>query len=248
MKWNFLYQITAASRTPDKGVPLPDPRSLCYLSPTEFFEPPPPEQNSWVRHCLPPSLHPPLPPFLVISTWPSYLLDLNTRIIFGENYRSWILHYVIPSSPLLLRSSYGSNMFLSTLFADVFSLYSSLNVRDQISHHTKQKAMLQSCRFWSLYFWIANWKTKGSAPRMRANIPRVQSAPSSFMNELFTFCDCSQTFELRHSFKNVLPLSMLWRSPVFCLPVMNIYWIFSTFVTRPVSFLVSKKGDNFFSS
>ena len=34
MKWNFLYQITAASRT----------RNLCPLSSTEFVEPPPPKK------------------------------------------------------------------------------------------------------------------------------------------------------------------------------------------------------------
>ena len=32
-----------------RGLPPPDPRSLCPLSSTEFVEPPP-EQNSWVRH------------------------------------------------------------------------------------------------------------------------------------------------------------------------------------------------------
>ena len=32
------------------GLPLPDPRSLCPLSSTEFVEPPP-EKKSWVRHC-----------------------------------------------------------------------------------------------------------------------------------------------------------------------------------------------------
>ena len=30
--------------------------------------------------------------------------------------------------------------------------------------HTKQQTTLQSCVFWSLYFWIANWKTKDPAP------------------------------------------------------------------------------------
>jgi len=34
-----------------RGLPLPDPRSLCRLSSTEFVEPPS-EQNSWVRHCM----------------------------------------------------------------------------------------------------------------------------------------------------------------------------------------------------
>jgi len=51
MKLNFLYQITAASRTPEEGATAPpDPRSLCPLSSTEFVEPPTREQNSWVRH------------------------------------------------------------------------------------------------------------------------------------------------------------------------------------------------------
>jgi len=49
MKWNFLYQITAASRTPDKGATAP--KSPFCLSSTEFVEPPPSEQNSWVPHC-----------------------------------------------------------------------------------------------------------------------------------------------------------------------------------------------------
>ena len=40
MNCNFLYQITAASRTPDYGLPPPDPRSVCPLSSTEFVEPP----------------------------------------------------------------------------------------------------------------------------------------------------------------------------------------------------------------
>jgi len=34
------------------GLPPPDPYSLCPLSSNEFFEQPPPaEQNFWVRHC-----------------------------------------------------------------------------------------------------------------------------------------------------------------------------------------------------
>ena len=55
MKWNFLYQITAASRTPDYGATVPRSRSLCPLSSTEFVKPPPPpppppNKISWVRH------------------------------------------------------------------------------------------------------------------------------------------------------------------------------------------------------
>ena len=42
-----------------RGLPPPDPHSLCPLFSNEFVEPPP-EKNSWVRHCshmLPASVH-----------------------------------------------------------------------------------------------------------------------------------------------------------------------------------------------
>ena len=45
MKRNFLYQITAASRTLTKGLPPPDPRPLCPLSSTEFVDTPPPKKK-----------------------------------------------------------------------------------------------------------------------------------------------------------------------------------------------------------
>jgi hypothetical protein len=41
MKRNFLYQITAASRTPDQGATAP--RSPFSLTSTEFVEPPLPQ-------------------------------------------------------------------------------------------------------------------------------------------------------------------------------------------------------------
>jgi len=47
MKWNFLYQITAASRIPDQGAT--GPRSQFSVL-NWNVEPPNPEQNSWERH------------------------------------------------------------------------------------------------------------------------------------------------------------------------------------------------------
>jgi hypothetical protein len=53
MKWNFLYQITAASRTSDERTTAPrSPSSLSSVL-NSICWPPPPEQNSWVRHCRP---------------------------------------------------------------------------------------------------------------------------------------------------------------------------------------------------
>jgi len=45
MKWNFLYEITAASRTPDYHPQIPFLSVLNWICWT-----PPPKQNSWVRH------------------------------------------------------------------------------------------------------------------------------------------------------------------------------------------------------
>ena len=62
------------------------------------------------------------------------LLDLITRIVFGEEYRSFgsSLYSFIhsPVTPSLL----GPNIFLNALFSNTLSLRSSLDVSDQESH------------------------------------------------------------------------------------------------------------------
>ena len=65
------------------------------------------------------------------------LLDLITQIISGEQYRS--LRSSLCSllySPVIM-FLLGPNSLLSTLFSNPFSLYSSLNVSDQVSHPYK---------------------------------------------------------------------------------------------------------------
>jgi len=70
------------------------------------------------------------------------LLDLITRIILGEQYRSLnsslcgFLHSPVTSSLL------GPNILLSTLFSDTLSLRSSLNVSDQVSHPYKTRGKI----------------------------------------------------------------------------------------------------------
>jgi hypothetical protein len=73
------------------------------------------------------------------ATCPAQLIFLNliTRIIFGEEYRSLIsslcsfLHSLVTSSLL------GPNNLLSTLFSNTLSLRSSLNVSEHVSHPYK---------------------------------------------------------------------------------------------------------------
>jgi len=73
------------------------------------------------------------------------LLDLTTRTIFGEEYRSFssslcsFLYSTVTSSVL------GPNIFLNALFANTFNLSSSLNVSDQVSHPYKMTGLTTWC-------------------------------------------------------------------------------------------------------
>ena len=105
--------------------------------------------------------------FNIRATCPSHLSypHLITRIISGEEYRTYssllcsLLHSLITSSLL------GPNIPLSILFSKTLSLLSSLNVNDQVSHPYKTTGriiVLYILIF--IHFWTTNWKTKDSTP------------------------------------------------------------------------------------
>jgi len=73
--------------------------------------------------------------------------------------------------------------------------------------HTKQQATLQFCI--SLYFWIANWKTKDSAPN------DSKHSPNSVCSEFLRKCN----FDFLGVFPNV------WTSP----PIQRNYYLSSCF-------------------
>jgi hypothetical protein len=64
---------------------------------------------------------------------PSILLDLIILIIFGEKCKFWSFSLCSFLQSHVTSSLFGPNV-LNNLFSNTLSLYSSLNIRDQVSH------------------------------------------------------------------------------------------------------------------
>ena len=90
-------------------------------------------------------------PTYVLHAHTSYC-SWNTRIKFGEFYKSWsyslcsFLHSLVTSSLL------GPNILLSTPFSDALKPRSSLNVSSQVPHPFKIRSKKHSSKFvWIFY-------------------------------------------------------------------------------------------------
>jgi len=90
------------------------------------------------------------------------LLDFITWKILGEEYRTLSSSLCIFVHSLVTVFLLGLNILLNTLFSDTFSLHSSFNVSDQVSHPCKATGKIIVLYILIFKFWIANWKTKDS--------------------------------------------------------------------------------------
>jgi hypothetical protein len=115
----------------------------------------------------------------------------------------------LPDNPFLLHP----NILLRTLFSVTFSLFSSLNVRDQISYPYKsvsKKIVLYYC---CLYFLGRRWKDRNS-DLLVANISQNLS-PFNFLMNAILICYCySQILGLCDNCKAFISYFIQWLRPV----------------------------------
>jgi hypothetical protein len=112
-------------------------------------------------------------PLPIRAAWPAHrtLLYLITRLIFGEEYRSWssslcsFLH-----SPLTSYLS-GPNVPLNTIFSDNLSLRSSLNVSDQVSHPCKTTGKIVILCILNFIYLDSKLEEKGSCTEWAPAFP-----------------------------------------------------------------------------
>ena len=127
---------TCPYHKPDQSSPCPAiPLLKIHLN---INIPSTPGSYKWSLSPRFPYLYAPLlPPMRATCPAPLILLDLITRMIFAEVYRSLsssicCFHHSPVTSTLL-----GLNIPLSTLFSNTLSLHFFLNVNDQVSHPYK---------------------------------------------------------------------------------------------------------------
>jgi hypothetical protein len=135
---------------------------------------------------------------IIHAICPAYpiLLDLVTRIVFDEEFRSWSYSLCSFLRYLLTFSFSGTNIFLVTLFSNTLSICSSVNVEDHVPYpyQTTGKIVV----LFVLLFIVLNNKLEDSRSQWRRGLRRRRAAARLMRlcvrippgHGCYVFCEC----------------------------------------------------------
>jgi len=121
---------------------------LCLGIPNDLFPSSFPVQNMYVLF------------FFIHATCPAHLilLDFITQIIFGEQCKSWNSSLCHLTQSFVIPSLLVPNIFLSTLFSSICSLYSMLSVTFQGLHPYKTEGKIILMCVVIFIFFSSKWE------------------------------------------------------------------------------------------
>jgi hypothetical protein len=164
------------------------------------------------------------------------LFHLIIRLILGEEYKLWSSSLCSFDQPYFISFLFDQNILLSTLFSNILSLGSSLNLRDQVSHPYRMTGKI-IISYILVFMFLATGEKRSS---------RVQSPLNFLLNQNWSVAVVPKYLNCATFSKHLLPIFISWFCPAFWWQDGNIYLVFSVFTSIPTSLQASIKVSVFF--
>jgi hypothetical protein len=140
----------------------------------------------------------------------------------------------------------GSNILLSTLFSNILSLCSYLNVRDQVSHQIRKQRKNYNFAYSDFYIFSQQTRRQKFWTEWQQALPEFSLLLISswikfwFVTVVPKYLNCA-TFS-----KDLLSIVTSWFCPAFWWRDSNVHFASSSFTYRPSSLLTAIKVYVFF--
>ena len=191
-----LYRIRHLSLSWARSIQVtPSEKISSRLILSNIILPSTPISSKWSFPSVSPlksCVHPSLLPYRAICSVCLFHQELPgwyTRVILGEEYKSWSTSLCRLFLYPVIYSVIGPSVLLSTLFSIILCLRSSFSMRDQVSDRISQQDKLYVLLYVLIRIILKQTAKQKTLDRKVADIPRFQSALNFFMNAKCEFTE-----------------------------------------------------------